>query len=201
MNVVRHLAIIVAALRLKLVRAVLRHRIQYLHPTLVSDPTVVWDYSYRHIDAIQLGRGVQVRGLTEVIVYKHVRYSSLEGRLILGDGVVLSTGTNVRAAGGTISIGDYSGIGQHCVLISANHTIDRGKPYFNTPWDETRTGITIGRNVWVGAQCVILPGVTIGDNAIIAAGSVVNANVPANEIWGGVPARKIKDVPELSAAG
>jgi len=55
----------------------------------------------------------------------------------------------------------------------------------------------VGANVWVGANCVLLPGVTIGDNALIAAGSVVTRDVPPNEIWGGVPARKLKDVPAL----
>jgi maltose O-acetyltransferase len=55
--------------------------------------------------------------------------------------------------------------------------------------------VTVGNNVWVGANCVLLPGITIGDNSLIAAGSVVSRDVPPNEIWGGVPARKLKDVP------
>jgi maltose O-acetyltransferase len=59
----------------------------------------------------------------------------------------------------------------------------------------------VGANVWVGANCVLLPGVTIGDNSLIAAGSVVSHDVPPNEIWGGVPAKKLKDVPAPSVAG
>jgi acetyltransferase-like isoleucine patch superfamily enzyme len=57
--------------------------------------------------------------------------------------------------------------------------------------------VSIGRNVWIGANCVILPGTVIGDNAVIAAGAVVRGIVPANELWGGVPARFIKSLPAL----
>ena len=53
----------------------------------------------------------------------------------------------------------------------------------------------IGNNVWIGSRAVVLPGVTIGDGAIVAAGAVVNRDVPANTIVGGVPARVIKAVP------
>ena len=52
--------------------------------------------------------------------------------------------------------------------------------------------MTIGPDVWVGARCVILPGVTIGEGAVIAAGSVVTKDVPAGAVVGGVPARIIK---------
>jgi acetyltransferase-like isoleucine patch superfamily enzyme len=200
MNIGRHLAILFAGLRQRVVRALLRHRIQYRHPTLRCDPTALVDYGYRDIDVIQLGTNVVIGAFAEVLVYKRTRYSSREGRLILGNNTTISTGSNIRAAGGTIQIGDYSGIGQYSVLVAVNHTVERGSLYFSTPWDDTRVGITIGRNVWVGAMCVVLPGVTIGDSAVIAAGSVVTKDVPANEIWGGVPAKKIKDVPERALA-
>ena len=53
--------------------------------------------------------------------------------------------------------------------------------------------IHIGNHVWVGVRAIILKGVTIGDGAIIAAGSVVTRDVPANTLVGGVPAKIIKD--------
>lgn len=46
--------------------------------------------------------------------------------------------------------------------------------------------------MWIGANAVILRGVSIGDGAIVAAGAVVNHDIPAHEIWGGIPAKKIK---------
>ena len=83
-----------------------------------------------------------------------------------------------------VEIGDYSQLGED-VLLTA-HTVERGMV--------TMGKIRIGRHVTVGVKAVIFPGVEIGDNAIIAAGSVVtkNTKVPMNEIWGGIPARKLK---------
>jgi len=78
--------------------------------------------------------------------------------------------------------------------VAANHRLEPGVARIHTPWDETRCGVTIGANVWVGAQCVVLPGARIGDNAVIAAGSVVRGEVPAGELWGGVPAKYIKTI-------
>ena len=52
----------------------------------------------------------------------------------------------------------------------------------------------LGRNVWVGSNATILSGVTIGDNAVVAAGAVVTKDVPADTIVGGVPARPIRRI-------
>ena len=54
--------------------------------------------------------------------------------------------------------------------------------------------IILGKNVWVGASAIFLPGVTVGDGAIVAAGAVVNHDVPARTIVGGVPARVLKTI-------
>jgi acetyltransferase-like isoleucine patch superfamily enzyme len=81
------------------------------------------------------------------------------------------------------------------VLIAANHVIKPGEPRIHVRWDESdRNGVLIGNNVWAGARCVFLPGTVIGDDAVIAAGSVVRGTVPAGEVWGGIPARKIRTI-------
>lgn len=54
--------------------------------------------------------------------------------------------------------------------------------------------VTIGNDVWMGANVVVLPGVTIGDNVVIAAGAVVTKDVPSNTLVAGVPAKKIRDL-------
>jgi acetyltransferase-like isoleucine patch superfamily enzyme len=115
------------------------------------------------------------------------------------------TGTNVFVGRNTylgawkpISIGSDTLIGAYCYIISANHQFTmpdvpvRMQGYEGWP-------ITIGRNAWLGAHVIVLPGVTIGDNAVVGAGSVVTASIPTEEIWAGVPARRIRGTSAASA--
>ena len=89
-----------------------------------------------------------------------------------------------------ITIGKDSMIGAYSYIISGNHCFSE----MHTPirlQGYTGEPIEIGQDVWIGCRVVILPGVTIGEGAVIAAGAVVNKSVPAYEVWGGVPARKL----------
>ena len=194
MTLLSYPALLARELRTRTVRRVLSLRLQARNPTLLCDPTAIWDYAFDHIDAITLGENVVVQAFAEIVVYKHSHRSAVPGRLILGNRSVLAAGVNIRAAGGTIQIGHSSGIGQHGVVVAANHSIIPGQEHLYSDWDESRTGVIIGDNVWVSAQCVLLPGITIGNNSVIAAGSVVTRDVPAGEIWGGIPARKIREI-------
>ena len=92
---------------------------------------------------------------------------------------------------GGITIGDGTLIGHGVVLATISHGFPPDERGDNYP-----APIVIGRNVWIGSHTTILPGVTIGDGAIVAAGAVVNRDVPPNVIVGGVPAKVIKAVPE-----
>lgn len=87
-----------------------------------------------------------------------------------------------------IKIGDNSMFGNNLVIVDHNHSIENGICQNVYVTDN----VVIGKNVWCGANVTILKGVNIGDGAVIAAGSVVNRNIPANEVWGGNPAKKIK---------
>ena len=69
-------------------------------------------------------------------------------------------------------------------LITENHPVD-----LSARKDLDLKSILIKRNTWIGAGATILPGVTVGENAIVAAGALVNRDVPANTIIGGVPAK------------
>lgn len=200
MILVDHLVAVWRDARQRFVHYLLSHRIRARNPTLTCDPTVIWDYPVRRPDAIEIGIGVSVMPNCEIVVQPKSHFSSVEGRLVLGDGAVLSTGTNIRAGGGVVKLGAGSVIAQHSVVVAANHKAMRGVPYLRHPLDESRTGVFVGDNVWVGANCTLLPGTRIGDNALVAAGSVVRGVVPPNQIWGGVPARFIKDVPERDDA-
>lgn len=100
-------------------------------------------------------------------------------------GCVLWASPNSR-----IRIGDFSGLGPGTRVFSSNHRFEPGEPYYRQPWNEK--DVTIGENVWVGAGCTILPGVSIGDNAVVAAGAVVSRDIPENMIVGGIPARVLR---------
>lgn len=157
------------------------------HPTLTIHRPSVWLYDT--VDAIEMGKDVVFGPYSEIIVYSKTANSRIPGRLICGDRALIQAGCNIRAAGGTISIGAHSAVTQGVLLIAANHTVVLGRGHFDGEWDQDKTGVTIGSNCWIGANSVVLPGVSIGNNSVIGAGSVVTKNVPENEIWVGVPAR------------
>ena len=78
-------------------------------------------------------------------------------------------------------------IGHQVVLATLNHDLNperRGSMH--------AVPIAIGKNVWIGAHATVLAGVTIGDNAVIAAGAVVNRDIPADTVAAGVPAKVIR---------
>ncbi|MHB0886334.1 MAG: acyltransferase [Bacillota bacterium] len=84
-----------------------------------------------------------------------------------------------------ITVGDNSIIGYNSVILAHEYLIDH-----------YRTGpVRIGRNVVIGANCTVLPGVTIGDGAVVSAMSLVNRDVPPGAVVGGVPARPLPNGP------
>ena len=89
----------------------------------------------------------------------------------------------------SIYIGNDVMIGPHTRIITGNHNINssRRKEYYPTH-------IKIGNNVWIGANTTIVNNVSIGENSVIGAGSVVIKNIPANTIYAGNPAKKIKNL-------
>lgn len=195
MNILRHILVLFRGLKSVIISKILSHMIQYHNPTLKCDRTVIWNYGFEWLDSIKLGTNVVIMPFTEIVVFKHTKHSAIEGKLEIGDNSVVTTAVNIRAAGGKIIIGKNSAIGEHSVLISANHSLYKDIPHINSPLDEMRTDVIIGDNVWVGACCSLLPGCRIGDNSVIGAGSVVSKEIPANEIWAGVPAKKIRALP------
>ncbi|MDN2675097.1 acyltransferase [Janthinobacterium sp. SUN026] len=113
------------------------------------------------------------------------------GSLSVGKNTAINEYCNIRASGCDIRIGNDCLFGQFVTVIGNNHGIDASSLIRDQPWDMKKCGVSIGNDVWLGAHSIILPGVDIANGAVIAAGAVVNRNVPAFEIWGGVPAKKI----------
>jgi acetyltransferase-like isoleucine patch superfamily enzyme len=148
----------------------------------------------------------------------NVRINALcSGRIIFGNNCTLKDGCNISATGvltqigesliignnfglsercfiqirGPITIGNDVIIGPDTIIISENHVFSDNLIPIRKQ-GVTREGVEIGNGVWIGAGCRILDGVSIGDNSIIAAGSVVNKSIPSNVIVGGIPAKIIR---------
>jgi len=90
-----------------------------------------------------------------------------------------------------IYIGDYAMIGPNCILATANHPI---LPSLRMSEYQYNLPIRIGRGCWLGAGVIVVPGVTIGDNAVVGAGSVVTKDIPANVVAAGNPCRVLREI-------
>lgn len=115
-------------------------------------------------------------------------YTDCGKNLKIGKKVFINSGCRFQDQGG-ITIGDGALIGHNVVMATINHDLDPQRRSDILP-----APIVIGRNVWLGANSTILPGVCIGENAVIAAGAVVTKNVPAGTVAAGIPAKPIRDI-------
>ena len=108
--------------------------------------------------------------------------------LHIGRRVFINSGCRFQDQGG-IWIGDDVLVGHNCMIATINHLEDPDRR-----GDMVTAPVRIGNQVWIGANVTLLPGVTIGDGAILAAGAVVTKDVPARTVAGGVPARVLKRI-------
>lgn len=152
-------------------------------------------------DSVKLHKGVKIRS----------RNHSVSPSINFGKNVIIHDNTYIDDYGGEIYIGDNSGIGQMCVvaghgslkigkycmiagltyIIPANHAFLNTEIAFANQ-GETKKGIVIEDNVWIGAGCVILDGIKIGSNSVVGAGSVVTKSIPSGVLACGNPAKVIK---------
>ena len=92
-----------------------------------------------------------------------------------------------------IYVGDYTMFGPNVILASAGHPI---LPKLRTQAYQYNMPVHIGKNCWLGAGVIVLPGVTIGDNTVIGAGSVVTKDIPSNVVAVGNPCRVLREINE-----
>jgi acetyltransferase-like isoleucine patch superfamily enzyme len=122
-------------------------------------------------------------------LYRDLYLETREGGSIeIGDGVVLSRGVHLVSFAG-IRIGAGSMIGEYASVRDANHRY--GGPGSLRDAGHDAAVVDIGREVWIGRGATVLPGVRIGDGAVVAANAVVTRDVPPGAVVGGVPAHPL----------
>ncbi|HEX8013660.1 MAG TPA: DapH/DapD/GlmU-related protein [Flavobacterium sp.] len=127
------------------------------------------------------------KDVRDAVVFTPI-YINYGKHITIGKNVFINFDCTFLALGG-IKIEDDVLIGPKVSLITENHPLNplERKGLICKP-------ILIKKNAWIGANATILPGVTIGENAVVAAGAVVSKDVPDNTIFGGIPAKFIKNI-------
>ena len=129
--------------------------------------------------------GAKVHESTTLFPPFHTNYG---GNISLGERVFVNHACSFLDLGG-ITIEDDVMIGPQVKITSENHPVEVATRKTMVP-----AQVLIRRNAWIGAGATILPGVTIGENSVVAAGAVVTKDVPANTVVGGVPAKVLKTI-------
>lgn len=127
-------------------------------------------------------------GIDETVTVFPPLHSDFGKNLHIGRNVFINSGCRFQDQGG-VHIGDHALIGHNLVVATLNHPLDPSRRADLTPQP-----VVIGRNVWIGANVTILPGVRIGDDAVIGAGSLVTRDVPTGMLAMGSPARVVRPV-------
>jgi maltose O-acetyltransferase len=135
---------------------------------------------------MRIGKGSQVMG--PIFVTGPGRWREL---FEIGDFSFVTGPLRVDLAA-KISVGHHVNIGHAVTLLTIDHELGAQ----NQRCGQSQIGpIVIGRGVWIGANATLLPGVTVGEGAVVAAGAVVSRDVPPNTLVGGVPARVLRELP------
>lgn len=147
---------------------------------------------YDHPRNLTIGTDSYIGKFSTLIIDKGFGEDTHESKIIIGDNTYIGEYNNLRAAGGTIMIGNDCLISQHVTIVSSNHGLSKDSLIRKQPWCSKNNTVTIDDDVWIGANTVILPGVHLCTGAVVAAGSIVTKDVPAYGIVCGNPAKLIK---------
>lgn len=140
---------------------------------------------------ITVGDNTRIYPYSRLECFTNISGETLNPCLQIGDNIIMGRNTTILCAN-KIVIGSNCMFGSYCFISDENHGMDPSsdKRYECQPLQ--LSNVIIGENCWIGEKVIILPGITIGDNAIVGAGSVVTRDIPPNTIAVGNPARVIK---------
>jgi len=145
--------------------------------------------------SVLLGKDARLIFGERITVYAGCRFRSRSGDLKIGDDVSFGPNCVIYEWRGDAVIGNGTMIAAGVVISGVNHGMDPSAgPYRDQPTQALP--VEIGSNVWIGMNSIILPGVTVGDNTIVGAGSVVTRSLPKGVIAYGNPCKTIRNVDE-----
>jgi|SRR5882762_2613532 len=128
-------------------------------------------------------------GLDDRVTLLSVNENNVPGKILIGERTYINRNTIIDACN-QIQIGNDCAIGPNCYITDHDHTFSASKKPLESPLSSKPT--TIQNEAWIGANVVILKGVTIGSRSIVGAGSVVTRSIPENSIAVGNPAKVIR---------
>lgn len=201
-----HLIAVIRSLRTLLFFKNPKYMLLGKHVSFYNMPRISWGRFLKlghnvHISAlgkhgVHFGNNVGIGSYSRIVVSTSL--NNLGEYIRIGNNVGIGEFAYLGGAGG-LEIGNDCIIGQYFSCHPENHNHDNPNILYRFQ-GVSRRGIKIGSNCWIGSKVTILDGVTIGNNCIIAAGSVVTKSIPANCIVGGVPAKTIKCLDFISKA-
>ncbi len=157
------------------------------HPHFhVADGVVI--HTLALIEPSVRGTLISIGANSRVYAFAMIKAVGGSGDVVIGERCHINPQC-VLYSGNGIRLGNAVLLAPGVMLMPSNHAFSRlDLPILDQEFMPSKGGITIEDDVWIGANSVVLDGVTIGRGAIVAAGSVVSRSIPAGEIWGGVPA-------------
>jgi acetyltransferase-like isoleucine patch superfamily enzyme len=151
----------------------------------LKHPVIGFDYLFGNVMGFQSGVNVWLESGVKLNI-------GFKGILRIGDFVYINSYTIIDCQN-SITIGSRVQIGPHCYIGDFDHGVHVNVQHpFDHRYPKDLAPVVIEDNVWLGAGSIVLKGVTIGKNSVIAAGSVVNRDIPPNCVAGGVPAKKLR---------
>jgi acetyltransferase-like isoleucine patch superfamily enzyme len=139
------------------------------------------------------GVGIELRN--HVRIYEHCRLVvdqvGPQSGIVLEERVAMNFGCYIEGSGGVL-IGQRTVLGPNVVIVSSGHRIDPEVPVQSS--GKNYGAVSIGEDVWIGANAVVLSGITVGNRAVIGAGSVVTQDVPARSVVAGNPAHVLRSI-------